>query len=144
MPHATSRRRYAPVTALGLAPVLWVAASLAAVEAGAAITLIDRSVGVFAQGGRAGESDGRIDRLLDRGEYRVRVQAVHEDDEATVNVREFTEVEGNAALLMNSAAGTLHESTLRDHEQKSYWVQVLLDGLPCLPEPPPGRVKLLN
>ena len=91
--------------------------------AGAAIALIDRSVGEFARDGYAGQADGHIDALLDAGEYRVRVQTSGADS-ATISVTQFSEIEEDPEILMNTAPGTLHASSLSYYDQRSFWVRV--------------------
>jgi hypothetical protein len=93
-------------------------------DAGAEIYLIDRSEGVIGQSGQAGIYDGRIDMLLDAGEYRVSVRTAFENDAARLSVNRFTEIETDSELLMSSAPGTLHQMTLNDFEQRSYWIRV--------------------
>lgn len=93
-------------------------------DAGAEIALLDRASGIIARSGSVGREDGRIDMLLDAGEYRVESRTLREEDTADIRVTEFTALPVNEGLLMNSPPGTLHKGSLKDLEQCSYWVTV--------------------
>ena len=91
-------------------------------EEGAALHLVDRMAGPGASEGVAGEQDGRLDMLLERGEYRVVVDG-HEraKGNAALTVRPFRELHEHPLLLVELKP---IEAALADFEQRSYWIQV--------------------
>jgi len=91
-------------------------------EAGAELVLIDRSSGIMARAGRTGFEDGRIDILLDAGEYRVEVKTLREEETAALSVTEFSPRPADPALLSESEPGTLHSQVLEDYQSLSFWV----------------------
>ncbi|MBN2050208.1 MAG: hypothetical protein JW760_07160, partial [Spirochaetales bacterium] len=94
----------------------------AASDAGAEIILLDRSSGELARDGRVGQEDGRIDILLDAGEYRVEIRTLREEDPADLQVKEFVERPVNPGILSQSLPGTLHTETLKDYQACSFWI----------------------
>jgi len=92
---------------------------------GAEIILEDRMTGVLARDGAAGTKDGRIDYTLDAGEYRVRAVR-SKNDQGTVQISALQLKEVNTleeqGMLIKSTDGALVSTTLRDGEQKSFWV----------------------
>lgn len=96
-------------------------------DAGAAIALMDRASGVLARDGSIGRRDGRIDILLDAGEYRVESRTLREEDRPDIRVTAFASVPVDAGLLMHSPPGDFHEGRLGDLEQCSYWISVADD-----------------
>src|SRR5688500_14418347 len=91
-------------------------------EEGAALHLVDRMAGPGGRVGLPGDQDGRLDALLERGEYRVVVDG-HDRAKGTaaLSVRPFRELHEQAPLLVELKSV---ESSLADLEQRSYWIQV--------------------
>lgn len=89
---------------------------------GAALKLVDRMAGPGEVAGIAGQKDGRLDVLLDRGEYLVKVLA-HEKGtgDARLEVKRFTERATAPQLLVELKP--VH-AALSDFEQVSYWLEV--------------------
>lgn len=102
-------------------------------EAGAEVVLIDRSSGVLARAGHTGIDDGRIDILLDAGEYRVEVRTLREEETAALSVKEFSPRPVDPALLSGSEPGALHAEVLEDYQSVSFWV-TLGEGEPLILE----------
>jgi len=104
---------------------------------GAGIVLEDRMTGVVARDGNPGERDGRIDYTLDAGEYRITVLR-GEGDAGPIRLTAEPLAEANTpneqALLLNSAEGSLIASTLKDGEQKSFWVRHEAENSPLILE----------
>jgi hypothetical protein len=89
---------------------------------GSALQLVDRMAGPGPIHGQAGETDGRIDAFLDRGEYKVVVLS-HElgTGEAALEVHPFLERNGGPLRLVEWKPLDLE---LDDFESRSYWLEV--------------------
>lgn len=89
---------------------------------GVAIRLVDRMVGPQETSGVAGERDGRLDVLLDRGDYRLLTTG---DDRAQgraqLAVHAFAERNVPALRLVELKPVSAH---LGDLEQRSYWIYI--------------------
>ncbi len=91
--------------------------------AGTALSLVDRMAGTLATDGTAGERDGRLDLLLDRGEVRVVTQGPPEAaGEVKLAVRAFTEKSPTPAPRLLD--GKLVATDLGDFEQRSFWLDL--------------------
>ena len=100
-------------------------------ERGVALQLVDRVNGPGPVVGSAGETDGRVDVFLDRGEYQVVSRGFEStiDTSGTVvdlgnaklTVRPFREIEERAVTLPDLAEV---ETQLGDLEQVSWWIQL--------------------
>ena len=77
-------------------------------DQGTKIEIVDRMAGPFAAAGSAGEQDGRLDLLLDKGTYKIRLQS-HEEGVGTlkVAVRPFVEI-GSPDKLLSLDAYQIH------------------------------------
>ncbi|MFP4363854.1 MAG: hypothetical protein ACLFR1_08290 [Spirochaetia bacterium] len=94
---------------------------------GASVSLLDRTAGVIASHGAPGSMDGRLDILLDRGEYLVRIQPDRENTGTfRLSGRLCTEAnsreEKNAVLALED--GEYLETTLNDSMQRTYWIYI--------------------
>jgi len=94
---------------------------------GTRIDLVDRMAGLMASDGQPGSRDGRIDIVLDEGEYKVKLQP-DRDSRGTVNltVHSFEEKHSAASpdrlpFLLDGQSIT---TTLGDLEQRSYWIHI--------------------
>jgi len=94
-------------------------------DQGTELELVDRMAGPFAISGKAGEQDGRLDILLDKGTYKVRLKS-HAEGKGSLKlaVYPFQEVQkldknGDFPLL------NLHQmeiASLEDLQQCSFWI----------------------
>ncbi len=90
---------------------------------GTAVQLVDRMAGPGTPAGRAGEADGRLDLLLDRGEYRLLMTGHRSGSgDAKLDVRAFTERHAPRAPLLVELKPVDEE--LGDFEQVSYWLDL--------------------
>jgi hypothetical protein len=90
---------------------------------GTALQLVDRMAGPGGVAGRPGESDGRLDVFLDRGEYRlVTVGHRSASGDAKLEVRAFSERHAPRAPLLVELKPV--EEELKDFEQVSYWLDL--------------------
>jgi len=94
--------------------------------AGARIELVDMIAGPLDSSGAAGLRDGRIDALLDKGVYKLRIGAVKDaKGKASVAVEPFAEVEAARPALV---AGGAQSGELGDLQQRSYALEVKNDN----------------
>ncbi len=97
-------------------------------RSGAALQLVDMLAGPTTVAGEAGASDGRLDMLLDVGTYRLRVfTATGATDPIGLTVTPFTDAAPPRAA---PSGGRSLAATLRDGEQRSYWLAVPDGRLP--------------
>jgi hypothetical protein len=90
---------------------------------GTALQLVDRMAGPGEVAGRAGETDGRLDLLLDRGEYQVVTTGDRRaSGEAKLDVRPFVERHAPRAPLLVELKPV--EEELGDFEQASWWLDL--------------------
>ncbi|MBN2370839.1 MAG: hypothetical protein JXO72_10135 [Vicinamibacteria bacterium] len=89
---------------------------------GTSLQLVDRMAGPGPIEGAAGEHDGRVDRILERGEYKI-VSRSHEQGRGTakLSVRPFLEQNASPLKLVELKPVT---TTLDDFEQRSYWLDL--------------------
>ncbi|WP_457796006.1 hypothetical protein [Methylocystis sp. S23] len=93
---------------------------------GARIELVDMIAGPLDSSGAAGLRDGRIDALLDKGVYKLRIGAVKDaKGKAGVSVEPFAEVEAARTLL---APGAIQSGELGDLQQRSFALEVRNDN----------------
>lgn len=93
---------------------------------GMALQLIDMIAGPGDRMGAAGVSDGRIDALLDKGTYKIRVfGAKGATDDAKLTAQAYQELEQPDAAL-NALAPV--DAELSDLQQRSYWIDVPASG----------------
>ncbi len=89
---------------------------------GAALQLVDMLTGPSDVAGTAGTKDGRIDRLLDIGTYKLRAfSAEGATGQVTLAVTPFHDAAPTAAL---PGANRPLAATLRDGEQRAFWLLV--------------------
>ncbi|MBT3224589.1 MAG: hypothetical protein HN348_36440, partial [Proteobacteria bacterium] len=90
-------------------------------DRGTSVQLVDRMTGPLGEKGVAGETNGRADVFLERGEYKV-IARSHKDGEGTAQivVHQFEELHTPPQLIPLK----LVESTLGDLEQRSYWMDI--------------------
>lgn len=94
--------------------------------AGAGLRVVDRMAGVLADDGAAGGRDGRLDLLLDRGEYRLEIDspeppagvAAAGRGRVAVRVTPSSERQPEPLELVELETAS---TTLGDHEQASWW-----------------------
>ncbi len=88
---------------------------------GAAISLVDRMAGPFARAGRVGEENGRLDVLLEPGDYKLRLSGPDRaEGRVRLSVQAFREADsGNPSLLRENQ---VVETRLEDLNQRSFWV----------------------
>lgn len=101
---------------------------IATSKRGAKISLIDRMAGVIETSGLVGSSDGRIDKFLDAGEYKI----IAESDEKgplKLDVQSFNNVnkKEDRNFFLNSNPGEYLQTTLKDMEQRDYWIYIEKD-----------------
>jgi len=90
---------------------------------GTGLQVVDRMAGPGPIEGSAGERDGRLDVLLERGEYKVLTHGhAKASGEASLAVRTFVEKHAPRAPLLVELKRV--EGTLDDFEQLSYWIEV--------------------
>ncbi len=95
----------------------------AASGSGTALQAVDRLAGPGEIAGVAGERDGRLDLLLDRGTYRLATfGAERAAGAARLEIRPFVEVSAPQPALL--VEGKPLSSTLQDFEQRSWWLQI--------------------
>lgn len=93
---------------------------------GARIELVDMVAGPLDSSGGAGLRDGRIDALLDKGVYKLRLGAVKDaKGKATFTAEPFVEVETARPALV---AGGVQSGELGDLQQRSYALDVAAEG----------------
>ena len=93
-------------------------------DQGTEIEIVDRMAGPFATAGSAGEWDGRLDLLLDKGTYKIRLHS-HEEGVGTLKlaVHPFVEV-GSGDKLLPLDAYQIENSSLEDLQQQSFWLHL--------------------
>ena len=93
-------------------------------DQGTKIEIVDRMAGPFAAAGNAGEQDGRLDLLLDKGTYKIRLRS-HEEGVGTLKlaVHPFVEV-GSSDKLLSLDAYQIESSSLEDLQQRSFWLHL--------------------
>ena len=93
-------------------------------DQGTEIEIVDRMAGPFATAGYAGEQDGRLDLLLDKGTYKIRLRS-HEEGVGTLTltVHPFVEI-GSADKLLSLDAYQIESSSLKDLQQQSFWLHL--------------------
>jgi hypothetical protein len=90
---------------------------------GTALQLVDRQAGPGGISGAAGERDGRVDRLLERGTYQLVTRGPEKaGGEVVLAARPF--VEAGAAPPAMLVEGKPVAAELGDFEQRSWWLQV--------------------
>jgi len=93
---------------------------------GARIELVDMIAGPLGSSGAAGLRDGRIDALLDRGVYKLRLSGVKgAAGEGAVSVTPFVEIESARPRL---ETGAVLRGELGDLQQRSYALDVKSDA----------------
>ena len=96
-------------------------------DQGTAIELVDRMAGQIGAAGTAGVNDGRLDLMLDRGDYKVRLLSHPKGDGIlSLKVLPFHEVKpvsdpADHPLLKELA---LENVRLADLEQQSFWIEL--------------------
>jgi hypothetical protein len=89
---------------------------------GARIQLVDMISGPGEASGAAGLRDGRIDALLDKGVYKLRIYGAQgASGKVKLTADAFTEAEAQRATL---TARQYQSGELGDFTQRSYWVEV--------------------
>ncbi|PPD43088.1 MAG: hypothetical protein CTY15_10825 [Methylocystis sp.] len=93
---------------------------------GARIELVDMIAGPLDSSGAAGLRDGRIDALLDKGVYKLRIGAVKDGKgTAAFTAEPFGEVQAAKPALV---AGAVQSGELADMQQRSYRLDVAADS----------------
>ena len=93
-------------------------------DQGTKIEIVDRMAGPFAAAGSAGEQDGRLDLLLDKGTYKIRLRS-YEEGVGTLKlaVHPFVEI-GSSDKLLSLDAYQIENSSLEDLQQQSFWLHL--------------------
>ena len=93
-------------------------------DQGTKIEIVDRMAGPFAAAGSTGEWDGRLDLLLDKGTYKIRLHS-HEEGVGTLKlaVHPFVEV-GSSDKLLSLDTYQIENSSLEDLQQQSFWLHL--------------------
>ena len=93
---------------------------------GARIELVDQIAGPLDSSGAAGVRDGRIDALLDKGVYKIRVAGVKgANGKTTLSAEPFSETDATKPTLV---AGKILSGDLGDLQQRSFALEVGADG----------------
>lgn len=91
-------------------------------KTGVALELVDYASGPVARDGAPGQRDGRLDRFLDQGRYKLILRgAPQAQDSVTVEAKPFVELQPTPQRL---PALELIASELGDYQQRSYWLEV--------------------
>ncbi|VAW62300.1 hypothetical protein MNBD_GAMMA10-2498, partial [hydrothermal vent metagenome] len=91
-------------------------------EQGSAVQYIDRMAGPSAIMGYAGETNGRIDAFLDKGDYKI-ITLSHDKGEGEVELRVVASRELNSTPTQ-LIDYKLIESELGDFQQRSWWIDL--------------------
>ena len=93
-------------------------------DQGTEIEIVDRMAGPFAAAGSAGEQDGRLDLLLDKGIYKIRLRS-HEEGVGTLTlaVHPFVVI-GSSDKLLSPDAYQIKSGSLEDLQQQSFWLHL--------------------
>ena len=93
-------------------------------DQGTKIEIVDRMAGPFAAAGSVGEWDGRLDLLLDKGTYKIRLRS-HEEGVGTLKlaVHPFVEISSSDKLLPLDTY-QIENSSLEDLQQQSFWLHL--------------------
>lgn len=90
---------------------------------GVSLRLVDRMSGPGPIAGSAGESDGRVDAFLERGDYLVLTEGdPASEGKAALEVHPYAEANGDP--LSELLEGRLIGASLRDLERRSYWIHL--------------------
>ncbi len=93
---------------------------------GARIDIVDMIEGPGESSGAPGQRDGRIDRLLEKGAYKVRIaNAKGSTGKVHLSAEAFTEVDAKHPPLV---AGRIESGELGDMQQRSYGLEVGAEG----------------
>ncbi len=91
---------------------------------GTEIEIVDRMAGPFATAGSAGEQDGRLDLLLDKGIYKIRLQS-HKEGVGTLKLAAHPFVEiGSSDKLLSLDTRQIESGSLGDLQQQSFWLHL--------------------
>ena len=93
-------------------------------DQGTKIEIVDRMAGPFSVAGRAGERDGRLDLILDKGTYKIRLRSHKEGvGMLTLAVHPFVEI-GSPDQLLSPDAYQIESGSLEDLQQQSFWLHL--------------------
>jgi hypothetical protein len=93
---------------------------------GARIEIVDMIEGPGEASGAPGQRDGRIDALLDKGAYKIRItNAKGATEKVRLSAEAFTEIGASRPALI---AGRMESGELGDMQQRSYGVEVGAEG----------------
>ena len=89
---------------------------------GTRIEIVDRMAGPFAAAGWAGENDGRLDLILDKGTYKIRLRS-HKEGVGTLTlaVHPYVEISSSDTLLSLDTY-KIESGSLEDLQQQSFWL----------------------
>ena len=93
-------------------------------DQGTEIEIVDRMAGPFAAAGSAGEEDGRLDLLLDKGTYKIRLLS-HKEGVGTLKLaaHPFVEISSSDKLLSLDTY-QIESGSLEDLQQQSFWLHL--------------------
>jgi uncharacterized protein YecT (DUF1311 family) len=90
---------------------------------GVGLQLVDRMTGPGEVQGGAGESDGRIDAFLDRGQYKLLAYASDQGSgDAVLSLHPFAELNGPSIPRLPELRRV--DTALEDFQQRSYWLEI--------------------
>lgn len=92
-------------------------------DQGTGLQLIDHMAGPGEVAGGAGEKDGRLDLFLEKGRYKIVIYG-HERASGAANLEAHPFTEKNYPQLPALVRYKLIESSLKDFEQISYWLEI--------------------
>ena len=93
-------------------------------DQGTEIEIVDRMAGPFAAAGSVGEQDGRLDLLLDKGTYKIRLRS-HKEGVGTLKLAAHPFVEiGPSDKLLSLDTYQIESGSLEDLQQQSFWLHL--------------------
>ena len=93
-------------------------------DQGTEIEIVDRMAGPFAAAGIAGEQDGRLDLLLDKGTYKIRLRS-HKEGVGSLKLAAHPFVEiGPSDKLLSLDDYQIESGSLEDLQQQSFWLHL--------------------
>lgn len=91
---------------------------------GTRIEIVDRMAGPFGVAGGAGERDGRLDLILDKGTYKIRLRS-HEEGMGTLTLAVYPYVEiSSSDRLLSLDTYQIESGSLEDLQQYSFWLHL--------------------
>ena len=98
-------------------------AIVASSDQGVGLTLVSRMTGLSAHAGEPGKRDGRLNVLLDKGQYKLITRGPGKGS-GTAKIQIVPFVEKNGVPAPQLVESKVIQTTLGDREQRSYWINV--------------------